>query len=99
MKLKPGVKLLGIRPELLVAIMMVDSIYQKHGQELVITSVVDGIHKKASTHYVGNGFDARTRFFSEAEKGVVAEEVCQAFEGTGFYLFIHSTHFHIGYKP
>ncbi len=99
MKLKPGVKLLGIRPELLVAIMIVDSIYQKHGQELVVTSVTDGVHKQHSTHYVGNGFDARTRFFSEVEKADVAEEIKEDFEGTDFYLFWHTTHFHIGYKP
>ena len=58
--LKPGVRLLGIRPELVVAIIVARDIWSKHNAPFVITSCVDGTHTRASKHYTGCAVDLRT---------------------------------------
>lgn len=68
MKLKKGVKVIGIRPGLLVALMVADGIYLKKGKELVVTSINEGKHSATSFHYSGAGVDLRTRYFTKKEK-------------------------------
>lgn len=60
MLIKPGVDLRGIRPEMVLAVIAADRIWQEAGYELVITSGRDGRHKPGSLHYSGNGLDFRT---------------------------------------
>jgi len=59
MRLKEGVKLNGIRPELQIGLMVCDSVYRQRGLELVITSCADGSHKAESLHYKGLAADLR----------------------------------------
>ena len=52
----------GIRPELLLAIMTAQAVYERAGAaELVITSLVDAHHSATSLHYSGCAVDIRTR--------------------------------------
>ena len=98
MKLKKGVKLLGIRPELLIAIQIAEGIYTEHGQELVITSVCDGKHSFTSLHYSGNAVDFRTRYFDEQTILNVALAL-QTSLTKDFDVVIEPTHLHIEYQP
>lgn len=60
-RLKPGARIGGLRPELVFAILVAEGIWTKCGaEELVITSIVDGKHKRGSEHYTFLAFDART---------------------------------------
>ena len=60
MKLKPGVKVRGISPELVLAAFVVDSILSKHNNDhTVLTSVADGSHRYGSLHFTGDAFDVR----------------------------------------
>ena len=61
MKLKHSVKLNGIKPEIIIAMIIADGVYQAYDSELVITSVCDGKHGKGSLHYPGLAFDCRIR--------------------------------------
>ena len=98
MKLKEGVDILGIKPETLMAVMIADSVWTKHGQELVLTSVTDSVHSKYSRHNFGMAFDCRTRYFNEDEKVDVLMELREAL-GKHFNVIVHSTHIHVAYKP
>ena len=60
MRIKPGVSIAGIRPEMLLGLYIVDPIIESFGQETVVTSAVDGKHGKGSRHYIGLAADLRT---------------------------------------
>ena len=62
--LKRGVSAVGVRPEMLVGLMIAESVwegFQIHGG-LVVTSLCEerGIHRDGSLHFVGLGADLRT---------------------------------------
>ncbi len=61
MRLKTGVKLSGLRPQMLVAFMVAKEEFAKYGIELIITSVNDSNHGYGSLHFSGGAFDARTK--------------------------------------
>ena len=62
MKLKPGVRLLGVQPQLIVALLIADSVWHAFKlPEMTVTSVTDGTHSKRSLHYKGMAADIRTR--------------------------------------
>lgn len=59
-RLKEGVRVHGIRPEMILAIAVARDVWLRHSaDELVVTSVIDGPHKRASFHYSGNAVDFR----------------------------------------
>lgn len=65
MQLKPGVRLLGVRPELIIAMMAAETVWKRQNAELVVTSVIDGVHTRASEHYAGCAFDLRAHSLPE----------------------------------
>lgn len=98
MKLKKGVKTIGIRPELLLAIMVADGIYLKKGKNLVITSINDGRHSETSLHYSGCGVDLRTRYFT---KRVQLEVVKLLKENLtkDYDVILEKDHAHLEFQP
>lgn len=99
MKIKDSsVHLSGMRPEILFAIMVVDYVYQSYGEELVITSVVDGHHSSSSLHYAGSAFDARTSYFTPGIRKSVADDVRSRL-GFDFDVVLESDHMHVEFQP
>ena len=70
MKLKPGVRVLGIRPEVVIAMVVANGIWARNGAELVVTSAIDGAHMRASKHYTGCAVDLRTHGLTAPEEAV-----------------------------
>ena len=54
-----SVRITGVRPELLIAMMIFNEVYMAHKREFVITSLLDGKHSATSLHYTGCAFDCR----------------------------------------
>lgn len=98
MILKKGVKLTDMTPQILLAMMVADQVYTRHGQELVITSVDDSKHGKDSLHPSGNAFDARTFYFTPEVQRKVANEI-KARLGESFDVVLEIDHLHIEYDP
>jgi hypothetical protein len=97
-KLKPGVRLTGIRPEILVALMAAEHAYNRAGHELVVTSCVDSKHSRGSLHYSGAAVDLRTRDVpSDAMQGIVAE--IRDSLGPDFDVTLEADHLHVEYQP
>jgi hypothetical protein len=91
--LKPGVKLCGVSPEIVLALQVCETIYRQFGYELTVTSIRDGKHKNNSLHYVGKAVDLRTRNVDSdmREKLRVA---LQAALGAEFDVILEKDHFH-----
>lgn len=98
MKIKNGVRIIGINPELVLGLFIADSVYSKFGQELVITSVVDGKHSKYSRHYLGYAADLRIHYFAEDMIEAVAEALREAL-GDDFFVLVEKDHIHMSFKP
>lgn len=98
MILKPGVRINGIRPELLLAIIAIDGIFTQRSQALTITAVIDGAHSRGSLHYVGMAFDARTRDLPPGEADEAAN-LARAALGEDFDVVVEVDHLHIEYQP
>ena len=98
MRIKPGVKITGLRPEMLIALQCADRIWDKLGQELVITSGIEGKHAANSDHYKGLAVDLRTRYFTLPEQQVAYDSLKESL-GEDFAVIIESTHMHVAYRP
>lgn len=98
MKLKSSVRLKGLQPQILLAVIIANDVYDRHGRELVITSVNDSRHGDDSIHYKGNAIDIRTRYFSLDEKIAVYKEIKQQLT-IDFDVVLEKDHIHIEYDP
>jgi len=97
MKIKDNsVKLAGVRPELVVAMIIADQVYAKHGRELVITSVTDGKHSLTSLHYIGSAFDCRT--YDDMDNVALRDEI-KGKLNVDFDVVLESDHIHIEFQP
>ncbi len=98
MKIKSGVSLLGLKPEMVIAFIIAAPILESYSQECVITSGVEGKHsKKTSKHYVGYGLDLRTRDMNGADSELCAADIRDAL-GDEFYVAFEKNHIHISYN-
>jgi len=95
---KPGVKIGGMRPELVYGIMIVASVYGYHGYDCVVTCVTDGYHVKGSRHYVGLAAGTRTRDLREGLAIEIAGQV-QENLGADWDVTLEPTHLHFEYDP
>ena len=98
MELKPGVRIHGIKPEMVVALLAIDQIWGFHGYDPVITSAVDGKHSRGSLHYVGLALDIRSRDIPSEKRFELADELKKAL-GADFDVVLERTHFHIEFQP
>ena len=97
MKIKAGVQVGGLQPEMTLALITVHGILMKHGQELVITSATDSKHSNKSRHYIGYGLDLRSRDVPEGDRDQVAKEMGSAL-GFEYYVAFEVDHFHIQFN-
>ena len=58
--LKPDVRITGLRPEVVLAILIAERAYAEIGCELMLTSGIEGAHSTGSLHYAGCAVDLRT---------------------------------------
>ena len=98
MKLKRNVRVLGIRPELLLALQVADGIWREHGKDLVVTSVTDSKHSMTSLHYAGCAADLRVRYFDAPTRQNVAEALINALTKE-YQVMLEPDHIHLAYRP
>ena len=98
LKIKPGVRILGLRPELLLGVMIVSSTMQKYGVDCVITSIMDGKHSRGSFHYSGAACDFRTRNVPAHMLQIIFKKLKENL-GKDFDFILERDHFHLEYQP
>ena len=93
-----GVRALGIKPELLLALIIVDGVFQKNGYEVVITSLMDGKHSRTSLHYAGCAADVRSKTIPVEDHQKLATQ-CRGALGKDYDFIVESNHFHLESQP
>ncbi len=95
MMLKSGVNPLGMRPEILLAVIVANEVWAVHGHNLVITSITEGQHSENSYHYKGLAIDCRTFYFQDDDEIHAVAEDLRARLGGFFDVVVEATHIHI----
>jgi hypothetical protein len=98
LELKSDVRINGLKPELLLGIMIVHSVFVQTGKHCTITSVTEGKHSWGSLHYAGYACDFRIKTLTEVEQGNVYR-LCDKMLGADFDFVKEVTHFHLEYQP
>ena len=99
MKLKKGVSLRNIRPQINVALAIANDVYADRGYELVVTSVNDGKHSTTSLHYDGAAADLRTRHLGDQTIAIGIVENLREQLGPDFDVILESDHIHLEWQP
>ena len=94
---------LGIAPELVLAVIVAQSIYNDLGIDCVITSITDSKHMEFSRHYTGDAIDIRCKSIPIRLRGDVYTLIKTSL--TIDYNVVWEArgkaqeHFHISWKP
>ena len=92
--LKPGVKVAGVQPEIVLALIVAESVWQP--RSLVVTSLRDGSHMPGSKHYEGKAADLRLPVATDHH---ALRSALAAALGTEFDVVLEETHIHVELDP
>lgn len=100
MYIKEGVKILGLKPEALLGLVICFLHFARLGKTTYITEISGGKHHRGSLHYSGNAFDLRTRHLTDDEKEEITRILKQAL-GENFDVVLETKppHLHVEYQP
>ena len=98
MKIKDGVHIPGLKIQMRPVLSIADKIWSNLGQELAITSALDGTHSAVSLHYYGFALDLRSRYFTPDQKKQTVLLLSKAL-GPDYDVISHTSHIHIEYDP
>ena len=105
MRLKPGVSLRSLCPQIVLALLVAESLWRGLGTELVVTSVSDGLHRRGSLHYAGAAADLRTHNLPHAVKESTRDRLWQALGSSEAWDVIleavgtPNEHIHLEWQP
>lgn len=98
LKVKQGVKLSGLKPEILIAVIISDDVFAKHNKDCIITSALDGNHMLGSLHYSGLAIDIRTRHVLKEDIPNITLEIKKSL-GFDYDVIFEKDHIHIEFDP
>jgi hypothetical protein len=97
--IKSSVRIAGMRPEILLAAVVAERVYEKAGYDCTITSCVDGQHMAGSLHYKGAAIDLRTKQVAHAiELKQIVDPIKECL-GADFDVVVETDHLHIEFDP
>ena len=95
---KEGVRITGVRPELVTAMYVCSTVYDEFGHNCVITSVCEGKHSRTSLHHSGAAFDLRTKPYLEERIKDIVREIRDALTEE-FDVVLEKDHIHVEFQP
>lgn len=104
-KIGPKARIQGLRPELNVANLTLDGILRQHGNlTMILTHALDGVHSRASIHYMGGAEDLVFVGEVTAEVKVKIHEEFVASVGQDFDILLEDAgkpneHIHVEFQP
>jgi len=104
LEIKRGVSLYGLRPEILVALQVAQSVFDQQGFKTIITSASDGEHSRGSLHYLGLAIDLRVKHIPHDRIKKDVANMIRARLGKEFDVVLEGLgtpyeHIHIEYQP
>lgn len=94
MRIKPGVRIYGLKPETVIGLLIVESVCRDREEIFRLTSGMEGLHGRASLHLAGYAFDMG---LVNDSAGLVAElKTCL---GKDFDVVLEATHIHVEFQP
>ncbi len=95
--LKTGVRIAGLRPEILLAVVAAERVCAVMGVDCVVTACVDGVHKSGSLHYCGLAVDLRSRDFrpGDVDKAIARIKQCL---GADYDVVLETDHIHVEFQ-
>jgi len=94
--IKPGVRVRGLSNEILLAIIIAESIYRETQGLMVITSLTDGKHSVGSLHYTGDAVDLRLPSTVTIDQVVLQ---LKSALGSSYDVILETDHIHVEYDP
>ncbi|HNW74870.1 MAG TPA: hypothetical protein PKN44_14670, partial [Bacteroidales bacterium] len=67
-------------------------------KEIVVTSILDGVHSSKSLHYKGLAFDMRTHIYTQYELSKLMNNL-KYMLGANYDVVLEKDHIHIEYDP
>lgn len=98
LELKEGVTLLGLVPQIVLALVVLERLYAASGAACVVTAGNDGSHSETSEHYAGRAVDLRTRTLDALAVQAIVKQAQQAL-GPHFGVLLEDDHVHVHYRP
>lgn len=95
MLIKAGVDISRLRPEIRKKMNQIESIFNEHDNELIITSTYEGRHCAGSLHYANLAVDMRLPY-NDRERVVSQIKLCL---GLTFDVCTEIDHLHVEYDP
>ena len=92
--LKPGVRVAGLRSEILLAVVAAERVCAEMGVDCVVTACVDGVHKAGSLHYCGLAVDLRSRDFRPGDLDKAIARIRQCL-GADYDVVLENDHVHV----
>lgn len=96
MQIKKGVRLQGLKPEMVVAIMVANGVFREKAEVMRLTSVTDGAHMAGSLHHVGLAVDIGLPRFNAVEPIMAS---LKELLGAEFDIVLEPSHIHMEYDP
>lgn len=100
MKLKPGLIAFGLKPEMLLGLMVVQAVWEEAGESLTLTDINSGKHSLTSLHNCGYAVDIRTRDLVNFSPREMADKLNEALgHSVDYDVVVEDTHIHFEYQP
>jgi len=104
LKIKSGVHLTGLRPEMTPVLVNAATVFGNCGVDAVITAGVDGSHSRGSLHYVGLALDFRLKHIATLEQKATVLNAMLASLGALYDVVWEDAggineHLHVEYQP
>ncbi|HWR51224.1 MAG TPA: hypothetical protein VN428_08965 [Bryobacteraceae bacterium] len=96
--LKPGVRVAGLRPEILLGVVAAERVFEEAGVDLVVTACVDGKHSAGSLHYAGQAVDLRTRDLAAEARPKLGVRIRECL-GEDYDVVLEPDHIHLEFQP
>lgn len=102
-RLKEGVSLRLLVPQMSIATHVVDGVMSIHGFDTVITSGNDSTHASGSLHYAGKALDYRTKHVDPSLKMAIVQDIKARLGAEFDVVFEHpggeQEHVHVEWQP
>lgn len=98
LQIKPGVRVRGLSPEIMLAITIAQASYERCGEEsMTITSLTDGKHSDRSLHYCGDAVDLRLPLDPDVIPVLV--NFLKVRLGESYDVVLEKDHIHVEFDP